>query len=68
MVAKASGKRSDRQQSLFEAMDFPGSELVAPGTPCHVTAVAKRRDGGIRYWCSVHKADATAKYGKPAAK
>lgn len=68
MVARASDKRAARQQSLFEAMDFPGSELVAPGTPCHVTAVAKRRDGGTRYWCSVHKADATAKYGKPARK
>jgi hypothetical protein len=49
-------------------MDFPGSDLVAPGTPCLVAAVAKRRDGGTRYWCSVHKADATAKYGKPASK
>jgi hypothetical protein len=68
MVARASGKRAARQQSLFDAMDFPGSELVAPGTPCHVAAVAKRRDGGTRYWCSVHKADATAKYGKPAKK
>jgi hypothetical protein len=66
MVARTSGKRAARHQ--FDAMDFPGSELVAPGTPCHVTAVAKRRDGGTRYWCSVHKADATAKYGKPAKK
>jgi hypothetical protein len=30
--------------------------------------VGKRRDGGTRYWCLKHKADATAKYGKPAAK
>jgi hypothetical protein len=69
MAARASGKRAaSRQQSLFDTMDFPASELVAPCTPCHVTAVAKRRDGGTRYWCSVHKADATAKYGKPARK
>lgn len=66
MVARDSGKRTaSRQQSLFVA---PGGELIAVDTPCHVTAVAKRRDGGTRYWCSVHKADATAKYGKPASK
>ncbi len=33
---------------------------------CHVTPVGKRRDGGTRYWCTTHKADATAKYGRPA--
>jgi DNA-directed RNA polymerase subunit RPC12/RpoP len=32
-----------------------------------VVPVGKRRDGGTRYWCLKHKADATAKYGKPAA-
>src|SRR5439155_3908534 len=26
-----------------------------------------RRDGGKRYWCLEHKADATAKYGRRAA-
>src|SRR6476469_7660407 len=66
MVARDSRKRTaSRQQSLFVA---PAGELIAVDTPCHVTAVAKRRDGGTRYWCSVHKADATAKYGKPASK
>lgn len=35
-------------------------------TKCKVTPVGKRRDGGTRYWCTVHRADATAKYGKPA--
>ena len=72
MVARTSGKRaashSGREQSLFDAMDFPGAELSNPGAPCTVVAAAKRRDGGTRYWCSVHKADATAKYGKPASK
>ena len=29
-------------------------------------SVGKRRDGGTRYWCLQHKADATAKYGKRA--
>lgn len=35
-------------------------------TECHVTPVGRRRDGGTRYWCLTHKADATAKYGKPS--
>jgi transposase-like protein len=35
-------------------------------TKCKIKAVGKRRDGGIRYWCTEHKADATAKYGKRA--
>ena len=34
---------------------------------CEIVEVGKRRDGGTRYWCLYHKADATAKYGKPAA-
>lgn len=34
---------------------------------CQIIPVGKRRDGGMRYWCIEHKADATAKYGKPAA-
>jgi len=35
-------------------------------TKCHIKSVGKRRDGGTRYWCFVHHADATAKYGRPA--
>ncbi|MCI0464526.1 MAG: hypothetical protein L0Z62_46945 [Gemmataceae bacterium] len=31
-----------------------------------MVAVGKRRDGGTRYWCLRHKADATAKHGRPA--
>jgi len=31
---------------------------------CRIVAVGKRRDGGTRYWCLEHKADATAKYGR----
>lgn len=34
---------------------------------CRITPAGKRRDGGTRYWCLTHKADATAKYGKPAS-
>ena len=38
------------------------------GLTCEVVAVGKRRDGGTRYWCLEHKADATAKYGVQADK
>jgi hypothetical protein len=31
---------------------------------CDIKPVGKRRDGGTRYWCLAHKADATAKYGR----
>lgn len=34
---------------------------------CEITLVGKRRDGGKRYWCLKHKADATAKYGRRAS-
>jgi hypothetical protein len=34
---------------------------------CRILCVGKRRDGGSRYWCIEHKADATAKYGRRAA-
>lgn len=33
-------------------------------TPCRIEAVGKRRDGGTKFWCLEHKADATAKYGR----
>lgn len=33
---------------------------------CNIKPVGKRRDGGTRYWCLAHKADATAKYGRRA--
>ena len=36
--------------------------------PCKILPVGKRRDGGTRYWCVIHKADATAKYGIPNQK
>jgi hypothetical protein len=52
-----------KQQSLF-----PEPALATrDGEGCHIVSVGKRRDGGTRYWCLKHKADATAKYGKPAA-
>jgi hypothetical protein len=42
------------------------TQQVATRVPCDVVAIEKRRDGGTRYWCRMHRADATAKYGKPA--
>lgn len=35
---------------------------------CKIVQVGKRRDGGYRYWCLKHHANATAKYGVPAHK
>ena len=35
---------------------------------CEIVSVVKRRDGGTRYWCLKHKADATAKCGLPGTK
>ncbi len=31
---------------------------------CRIRFVGRRRDGGSRFWCIEHKADATAKYGR----
>lgn len=33
---------------------------------CNIVDVGRRRDGGTRYWCIEHHANATAKYGVPA--
>lgn len=41
-------------------------DSVDAKNPCDIFAVGKRRDGGTRYWCVRHRADATAKYGKRA--
>jgi predicted CXXCH cytochrome family protein len=54
---------SSRQRKLLPA------ELEAPmgrAMKCRIVSVGKRRDGGTRYWCLAHKADATAKYGVAA--
>ena len=49
-------QNSERKATIRDAVD------------CYVTPVGKRRDGGTRYWCLTHKADATAKYGRPASR
>ena len=54
------------QQTLFPLSDESENPLRTSPWECRVVAVGKRRDGGTRYWCLQHKADATAKYGRPA--
>ena len=61
---KSSKHQSFRQANLF-AVDAPSVKLPHE---CNIVSVGKRRDGGTRYRCLQHKADATAKYGKPAQK
>jgi hypothetical protein len=57
---------TSKQQRLF-GPNLPSSlEAAGPDTPCDIDAIEKRRDGGTRYWCRVHRADATAKGGTPA--
>lgn len=66
--------RADRQEMcsrnqgrLFSSSDDSGTTSNGSTRECQVVAVGKRRDGGTRYWCLRHKADATAKYGRPAS-
>jgi hypothetical protein len=56
-------RRKDEQQNLFGTT----AVVIPEGNACHIISVGKRRDGGTRYWCLRHRADATAKYGKPAS-
>lgn len=55
-----------KQRVLFEGSskpeDYPSNSIDG----CEIVSVGKRRDGGTRYWCLSHKADATAKYGRRA--
>ena len=48
-------RRKNEQQNLFGT-----TAVVLPeGDACHIVSVGKRRDGGTRYWCLKHRADAT---------
>ena len=58
--------RSVNQEKLFHSIEEAVIGLNGSAHECHVVEVGKRRDGGTRYWCLHHKADATAKYGKRA--
>lgn len=53
---------SSKQLQLFGNQS---TGMQGDGTFCQIVPVGKRRDGGTRYWCLAHKADATAKYGRP---
>lgn len=60
--------KAARQKTLF-APEVPANiQMTGPDVPCDVVAIEKRRDGGTRYWCRAHRADATAKGGTPATK
>jgi hypothetical protein len=73
MVAQGTDNRTPqrkalRQQTLF-GPNLPSTLQVAgPDVPCDVVAIEKRRDGGTRYWCRAHRADATARGGTRAEK
>src|SRR2546421_8800033 len=59
-------RASQQQGKLFPANSEPSNLRGNSSTKCQIVSVGKRRDGGTRYWCLLHKADATAKYGRPA--
>src|SRR5260370_36908878 len=59
-------RSSHQQQPLFSLSDASATDSDVSSSACDIVSVGKRRDGGTRYWCVRHKADATAKYGKPA--
>jgi hypothetical protein len=73
MVAQRADNRtlqshSTRQTSLF-GPNLPSTvEVAGPDVPCDVVPIEKRRDGGTRYWCRAHRADATTKGGTRARK
>lgn len=56
-------KLSSHQTELFGTL---AKKAQKHATACDINPVGKRRDGGTRYWCLAHQADATAKYGRPA--
>src|SRR5262245_870465 len=57
-----------KQPSLF-GPNLPSTiDVAGPEVPCDVVAMEKRRDGGTRYWCRAHRADATATGGTQASK
>ena len=51
-----------RQSVLLDGHEEVGDVAAS----CKIVSVGRRRDGGTRYWCLAHRADATAKYGRRA--
>ena len=65
MIGSPALKKDDSMTSQLQTSIF---HPIDSANLCQITAVCKRRDGGTKYWCLQHKADATAKYGVPAEK
>jgi len=57
---------ANMQPPLFAQLEQSEEGADSSSRGCNIVAVGKRRDGGTRYWCLRHRADATAKHGKPA--
>ena len=55
-----------RTRGQFELFGLQMKATQQLDAACDIKPVGKRRDGGTRYWCLAHKADATAKYGRRA--
>ncbi len=73
MAAEGTDNRTPQcqvtRQPLLFGPNLPSTiEVAGPETPCDITAMEKRRDGGTRYWCRTHRADATATGGTQATK
>lgn len=62
--AESAPSKRRKDPSTTDSKRVPRRRIATGG--CNIVAVGKRRDGGTRYWCLLHKADATAKYGRPA--
>lgn len=63
-----SRSQTPKQLTLFTPNTPSTLDVAGPDVPCDIVAIEKRRDGGTRYWCRAHRADATAKGGTMAAR
>lgn len=66
MVTRNTVGKPARQRTLFDPDLTSAGPAGGSDDACRVVAVGKRRDGKMRHWCLVHKADATAKHGTAA--
>lgn len=73
MAVQGTDNMTSQHQTPKQLMLFGPSipstlDVAGPNVPCDVVAIEKRRDGGTRYWCRAHRADATAKGGTMAVR